>query len=279
MKNSAIYLVLVMALSLSLPLQAQIDVPAASPTATLTQAFGLGEIKIVYSRPGAKGRTIMGELVPYGQVWRTGANNRTRISFSMDVNLNGKALKAGEYALLTIPGEETWTVIVSSDVSGSPMQNDAATEVARFEAKATELPMSIETFTIQIGNIRNDAAEIWLMWENTLVAFEVTTDVDSKVMASIEKVMAGPSAQDYYNAAGYYYGNDKDMDQARKWIDLAIEGGMADFYWVQTLKARIHKKLGDKAGMTATAKKALELAEKAGNMDYVKINKDLLAGN
>ena len=257
-------------------LSAQLDMPAPSPSSTLKQAFGLGEVTIVYSRPGKKGRDIMGGLVPYGQLWRTGANARTKISFTDDVNMEGKALKAGEYALLTIPGEKEWTIIMSNDVNGAPNANDESKEAARFKVSSVNLPANVENFTIMMDNIKNESAEIWLMWEETAVPIKITTDVDGKVMKGIDNMMAGPSANEYYQAASYYFANGKDNAKALKWVDKALDMGY-ERYWVMGLKANIHKAMGDKSAAKTTAMKAIKLAEEAKNMDFVRTTKAMIS--
>jgi len=256
---------------------AQVAAPAPSPLCELTQKVGLGEIKIVYSRPGKKGREVMGELIPYGRVWRTGANQRTQIHFSEAVKLQGTEVPAGKYALLTVPGEESWEIILSDNLTGSPMEIADDEKTIRFEAPASQMDLTLETFTIMINDIRDASASINLMWENTRVPIEMELNTDEKVLASIEKTMAGPSKNDYFSAASYYYAHDKDMDQALEWINKSMNENETR-YWVVTMKARILTKMGKKEEALATAEKALKLAEEGGNPDYVKINKDLIAG-
>ncbi len=256
--------------------QAQVAAPAPSPLCEITQKVGLGEVKIVYSRPGKRGREVMGELVSYGRVWRTGANQRTQIHFSEAVKLQGTEVPAGKYAMLTVPGEESWEIILSDNLTGSPMDVAGDEKTIRFEASAKQMDMTIETFTIMINDIRDASASIYLMWENTMVPIEMELNTDEKVLASIEKTMAGPSQNDYFAAASYYYNHDKDMDQALEWIENSMNDNETR-YWVVTMKARILTKMSKKEEALATAEKALKLAEEGGNPDYVKINQDLIA--
>jgi len=256
--------------------QAQLTTPAPSPLCELTQKVGLGEVKVVYSRPSAKGREVMGELVPYDKIWRTGANQRTQIHFSEKVELQGTEVSAGKYAMLTIPGEEKWEIILSETTSGSPMELAEDEKTVRFSAPVKTIDMMVETFTIMIGDIRDDAATINLMWENTIVPIEMSLKTDEKVMASIDQVMAGPSQGDYFQAASYYYAHDKDMNQALEWVNKSMNEN-EERYWVVTLKARILKKMGKNDEAVTTAQEAMKLAEAGGNADYVKINKDLIA--
>lgn len=260
------------------PASAQISTPAPSPAASLTQTVGLTEVEISYSRPSVKGRTIFGELVPYDKIWRTGANGATTISFSDDVVLGGAELTAGTYALYTKPGKEMWTVMVYSDLSmgGNVAAYDEANEVARFEVKPSILPFPVESMMFAIDDITSESATIMLIWEKTSVAMDLEVSVDENVMAQIEQVMAGPSANDYRAAAVYYYNTDREMDKALEWINKCIEMG-GDRYWIHTDRARILGKMGKKTEAIAASKKAMAMAQEAGNMDYVKINEGLLA--
>lgn len=257
---------------------AQISTPAPSPAASLSQTIGLTEVDIEYSRPGVKGRTIFGDLVPYGKIWRTGANAATKISFSDDVTVNGAALKAGTYALYTIPGESTWTVLIYSDLSigGNVRAYDEANEVARFETEAIALPQAVESMMFLFDEVKNESAELMLLWDKTAINMTIEVDADEAVMSQIEQTMAGPSANDYYAAATYYYTTDRDMNQALEWIQACIDNG-GDRYWIHTWKARILGKMGNTTEAIATAEMAKAMAEEAGNPDYVKINADLIA--
>lgn len=260
------------------PVSAQISTPAPSPAASLTQTVGLTEVEINYSRPSVKGRTIFGELVPYDKIWRTGANGATTISFSDNVVLGGAELEAGTYALYTKPGAEMWTVMVYGDLSigGNVGAYDEANEVARFEVKPNTLPFGVESMMFAVDNITGESATVMLIWEKTSVAMELKVSVDENVMAQIEQVMAGPSANDYRAAALYYYNSDRDSEQALAWINTCIEKG-GDRYWIHTDRARILGKMGNKEEALAASRKAMEMAQEAGNMDYVKINEGLIA--
>lgn len=260
------------------PVSAQISTPAPSPAASVTQTVGLTEVEISYSRPSVKGRTIFGDLVPYDKIWRTGANGATTISFSDDVVLGGVELEAGKYALYTKPGEESWTIMIYSDLTmgGNVGAYDEEKEVARFEVESTELPFSVESMMFAFDDLTNESATLNLIWEQTSIAMTLEVEVDEKVMGQIEKVLGGPTATDYYAAATYYYNSDRDMDQALEWINKSIDMGY-DRFWVRTWKARIIGKSGNKEEAIAAAKKAMEMAQEAGNMDYVKINEALIA--
>lgn len=250
--------------------------PQASPTVNVKQNFGLGSIELNYSRPAMKGRKIMGNLVPYNKVWRTGANAATTISFSDEVTIGGKTVKAGKYGLLTIPGEKKWTIIISKDVNiNQPSNYKEENDVARLESDVVNLPFSIENFTIDFNDITSNSCNVQLMWESTYVQFAVTTGTEAKMMAEIDKVM-NKDNKPYYAAASYYYENDKDIQKSLEWVNKALETNKEAF-WMYMLKARIHKKMGDKASSKIAATTCKDLATKAKNDDYVKMASDLIA--
>ncbi len=257
---------------------AQIEVPQPSPTAKIEQEVGLTNVDIKYSRPGVRGRTIFGNLVPYGEKWRTGANSNTIISFDTNVTIEGKELKEGTYAVYTIPGENEWEVIFYKDSNnwGLPQEWDENKVALKATAKVQEMPMAMETFTILIDELKNDSAALNFIWENTVATLDFNVPTDERAMASIQRVMNGPSAGDYFSAATYYHDEKKDLDKAYEWIKKAVEIGGEDAYWVVRRKALIEADLGKKEEAISTAKKSLAAAEKAGNKDYIKLNKDSL---
>jgi hypothetical protein len=265
--------------------QAQIQTPALSPAGTVSSVVGLTDISIKYSRPKMKGRKIFGNgadfLVPYGALWRTGANQGTIINFSDDVKVEGIDVKKGEYMLLTIPGADSWTVILYSDPSiGGNMANyKQEKDAARFTVKPSQLAETVQTFTIGISDIadNNTNANIQLTWENTSVKFNVAVDYDAKVMKAIE---AGTRVNpgNYIAAANYYFENKKDLNKALEWITLGIETGNREAFWNIHTKAKIQDALGDKKGALATAQQSLDLAKKAASdFGYIKLNEDLIA--
>lgn len=253
--------------------QAQIHTPAPSPSSKLQQTVGLTEVTVEYSRPSVKGRTIFAEdgLVPFGKMWRTGANRNTVVTFGDDVKVEGHKLKAGAYALYTIPGADAWTIIFYADTDnwGLPRAYDADKEAARFVVRPVEHCFT-ETFTINIDKLRSESAEMQLIWERTLVPIKLEVEVDSKVMADIERVMSGPSRGDYYTAARYYYDTGKDLSQALEWVRKANE--MDPRYWQYRLEAQILAKMRRYDEAVQAAKKSMTLAQEAGNDDYVRMN-------
>ncbi len=260
-------------------LMAQVKTPAPSPGSKFTQKVGLSEISVDYSRPGVKGRKIFGGLVPYGEMWRTGANASTDVMFSDDATVGGNEIKAGTYALYTIPGESLWTIIFyeKADHWGTPGDDFKDDLVAvKFDVEPQPMPFDIETFTIATNNITSNSAELMMYWERTYVGFPVTFSTDKMVMSSIEKTMNGPSANDYYRSARYYMDTEKDLATAHKWITKATEM-RDDAFWMFRTKSQIEAQLGKYAEAIETAKQSRALAEKAGNKQYVKFNDEAIA--
>jgi hypothetical protein len=253
-----------------------VKIPAPSTTQTFTQDFGLGKITVTYSRPNIRGREIFGGLVPYGKVWRTGANSATLIKFTDDVKIEGKVIPAGEYGLFTVPGKDEWTVIISkgSKQWGAYAYNEAD-DLARFKVKPAKLKDKVETFTIEMANVYETSSMLVIKWENTAVALNITADIDSRVMTSIDEAMKGEK-KPYVQAAQYYYVNNKDIDKALEWINAA-EAENQKAPWIRYWKARIQLKAGDKKGAAATAEAGIKLAEEAKNEEYVRLNGAVLA--
>jgi hypothetical protein len=254
----------------------KLEFPAPSPACTIKQRVGLTDIEIVYSRPSMKGRQIFGSLVPYGAVWRTGANAATKISFNTSVKLNGTEIAAGTYAFYTIPGENEWTIILNKGVGQSGTQYDQAADVARFKATPVKLSdTSIDTLTIEFNHVRDESAVITLVWEQTVVPVKVELDLTSKLVPQIEEAMSATEGRKpYYQAAMFYYDHDQDLKKASQWVDAAIAEREA--HYIVYLKARILAKLGDKQGAIAAAKRSTELAINAKDTGYVKMNEDLI---
>lgn len=265
---------------LSYSMSAQIQTPAPSPSAKLQQKVGLTDVTIEYSRPSMRGRAIFGDLVPYGQLWRTGANAKTKITFSDDVKIGGKELKAGTYAIFTKPEAEKWEVIFYTDTDGGgvPAEIDQSKVAASVTAEVFPIPFDIETFGIDVNSITNNGANLEFFWEKTYVAVPFEVPTETKAMASIDEVLAGSNANagDYFQAAVYYFQEGKDINKAKEWIDKALKMSDDKPFWMLRQQALIYEKAGDKKGAIKVAKASLEAAEKAGNADYVKMNQDSL---
>ncbi len=258
---------------------AQIKTPAASPEQTLTQSVGLSSVTVQYSRPAMRGRTIFGDLVPMDKLWRTGANKNTLVTFESDATVGGSPLKAGTYALYTVPSKDEWTVYFYTDTEnwGLPKPWDENKIAAVYKVKAQSLDSSVESFTITIDKVTDSGAHLTISWENTSVAIPFGFDTESAVMQTIERTMNGPAAGDYYQAAVYYLNADKDINKAKTWIDKAIAMSEKPAYWYYRQKALIYAKSGDKKGAIAAAERSMELAQAAGSQDYVAMNKKSLA--
>ncbi|MBB6003989.1 DUF2911 domain-containing protein [Arcicella rosea] len=275
MKNFILSILAIFTLNTSLNAQG-IKTPAPSPTQTIKQDFALSTIEITYSRPNIKGRVVFGDLAPFGKLWRTGANAATRITFGEDVKVGGVALKAGTYVLYTIPNKDEWEVIFNKGINNWGIDGYKAEEdVAKFKVKPNALAKSVETFTIEIANVTASSADIEVSWEKTSVAIPVTADIDSKISNAIETAMTVDS-RPYFQAASYYFETGKDLNKALAWADKAIEQTPKAF-WIMHLKAKIQAKLGNKTVAIETAKKSIELAKEANNMDYVALNEKLIA--
>lgn len=256
--------------------QNNLKVPAPSPSSTVKQDFGLSSVEVSYSRPSVKGRKIFGDLVPYDKVWRTGANAPTIITFGDDVTIGGTKVPAGKYGLLTIPGQQEWTIIItkSTDVS-SPSAYKESNDVVRVKAKPAELPFSVETFLITFDNIKSNSMDAVILWDKTEVSFPIVTEFDSKVMAQIDQLMKSDKPP-YFQAAMYYLENGKDLNKAVEWMDKAVQENPKAF-WIYHNKANALVKLGKKKEATEAAQKSIELAKEARNDDYVTLNEKLLA--
>lgn len=266
-------------LCISISVNAQIEAPQPSPFAKMEQKVGLTDVTIEYSRPGMRGRTIFGDLVPYGQVWRTGANANTIISFSDDVKINGKDLKKGSYSIYSVPSEDSWEVMFYSttDNWGVPQNWDESKVALKATAETMEMPMPMETFTIVIDDLKNDSAALNFIWEETIAMLNIEVPTDTKTMANIEKVMNGPTASDYFAAGTYYHEAGKDLEKAYKWVTKATEMAGDQAFWMLRRKSLIEAEMGKKQEAIATAKKSMASAEKANNADYVKMNKESIA--
>lgn len=253
-----------------------LKVPAPSPLQTLKQAFALSDISIEYSRPSAKGRVVFGDVVAYGKVWRTGANGATKITFGEDVKVRGVKVPAGAYALYTVPGKDSFQVMLYKDLKlgGDVANYNKANEQISFFVKTGKLTEKVETFTINVAAITASSANIELSWENTVVAFEVVADIDAAIMANIDAAI-NKDARPYYQAASYYYENGKDMNTALTWVTKATEQN-PKAYWVMLLKAKIENKLNDTAAAIISANKVIAMATEGKNADYVKMGEDLI---
>lgn len=259
--------------------EAQVKTPQASPRSNVFQTVGLTDVEVNYSRPGAKGRPVFGNLVPFGKLWRTGANENTTISFSDDVIIDGKTLKKGKYALYTVPRIESWDVIfyTTTDNWGLPQEFNEANVALRTTVKEEALTKPVESLTISIAGLDANFAYLEIYWENSYVALKFEVPTQKTAIANIEKVLAGPTAADYNSAAQFLYQSNGDLTKALGYINKALDMSVEKPFWFNRLKSLILAKQGDKKAAIEAAKLSLESAEAAKNQDYVKMNKDSIA--
>jgi len=262
------------------PAAPKLAFPQASPPATLKQQVGITDIEVNYSRPSMKGRKVFGGLVPFGEVWRTGANSATKITFSTPVKFGGADVAAGTYELFTIPGEKEWTVIIHKNMSqwGS-YSYDAKNDVARVTAHVTTVPTTSETFWIGFNDLRDNSASLNFTWENTRVSVPITIDTVGLLVPQIEAAMASSAEKKpYFQAAMFYFENGLDLKKSLEWMDAGLAAN-PKAYWMIYRKGLILAKSGDKAGAKAAAEQSLAMAEKeSGNVrdEYIRLNKALL---
>ncbi len=252
---------------------AQVKMPALSPIQTLTQDFGMGSIEIKYSRPSARGRKVFGDLLPYGELWRTGANGATTIKFTDQVMINDKTIDTGTYAIYTIPGEKKWTFILNKGITNwGTGDYKEADDILRFSADNVKLKAPKETFTMQIANITTQTCELHIMWEKSSIVIPIKTDVKPKLKAQIEASLL-TEKKPYYQIAQYY--NDYEMDYAKAltYSQKAVEE-RPNAYWIWLYQAKIQQKLGDKAGALESSKKSMEAAKKENADDYIRLNEE-----
>ena len=256
-------------------MSAQVKMPQPSPTQTIKQNFGMGSIELTYSRPGTKDRKIFGDLVPYNKLWRTGANAATIIKFSEPVEIQGKKIDTGSYALYTIPGTDAWEIILNKGIKNWGVDGYAESDdVARFKVPSMSMNTKIETFTMQFADIKAESCELHILWDKTAVAVPITTNIKDKLRAQIDAGMQ-MDKKPYWEAAQFYNEYEKNSAKALENATKATEAN-PKAYWIWLYKAKIQKEMGDKAGALVSANKSLELAREDKNDDYVKLNEDLI---
>jgi hypothetical protein len=240
------------------------ELPQPSPSASVMQRVGLTDVTVNYSRPGVKGRKVFGDLVPFGDMWRTGANKATSITVSTDVTIGGQTLKAGSYSLFTIPAEDEWVVIFNKDLElwgtgGYTQRNDAL----RFRVKPSTGEFT-ERMEFSFENLTDGGADLVLSWSTTKVAIAISVEVDKQSEANIQKAL-GDGARAYRNAADFY-SKKGDYDKALSYIDQSI--AMGSGWYSEWIKAEILAAKGDKKA----AKKQGEVAIAAGEAYYKSVD-------
>jgi hypothetical protein len=253
---------------------AQVKMPQPSPTQTIKQEFGLGSIEVKYSRPAAKGRKVFGDLVPMNQMWRTGANGATIVRFTDAVEINGKKVDTGSYALYTIPGNESWEIILNKGISNWGVDGYKATDdVLRFKVTPTKVKNKLESFTIQIADIKPETCELQIMWEKTAVAIPIKATIKAKIQAQLDEALKGDK-KPYWQAAQFYNEYDNNPAKALTYANEAVKEN-PKAYWIWLYKAKLEKTLGDNKAAMKSSTTSMQLAAEAKNADYVKMNKDL----
>jgi len=254
---------------------AQVKLPPASSTAKIEQGVGIKTISLVYQRPNANNRVIFGDLVPYDEVWRTGANGIPVITFQEEVAVAGRKVPAGTYGIFTIPAKKgDWTVILTKNASQwGAYQYKKEEDLLRFPAKQTKTKDRVETFTMAFENTTPKGTDLTLAWENTKVSFSIAVDQSKEIMASVDEAMKGDK-KPYFAAAQYYFANNLDIKKAVEWVNEADKAQKAAYikYW----RSRILLKAGDKAGAAQVAQEGIEMAKTENNPEYVKLNTQAL---
>lgn len=257
---------------------AQVKMPAASPTQFIKQEFGLGSIELTYSRPGLKGRNMIGNIEPWGSVWRTGANASTKIRFTDEVTINGKKIDSGTYALYTIPAQDgNWTFILNKGVNNwGATGYKESDDVLRMKVKASKNPGKVETLTMQFSDVKPESLKLNIKWEDFGLQIPIFTNITDRIRASIEEALKSDN-KPYWQAAAFYFDYDKNYKKALEMVNGAITSQKEAPYYMVYQKAVIQKKLGDKKGAKETVIKALEAAKAAKNENYTIMSEQLLA--
>ena len=260
----------------------QINTPRVSPASEVEQMVGLTEIEIEYSRPSMRGREVFGNLVPFGKVWRTGADNSTKISFDTDVIISGKTIQSGTYSIFSIPNKESWEIILYSDVElwGVPRDwsENKIVFSSMFDVKKLKKSNTVETFTISFNDLTNNDVNMSISWENTSVDIKIEVPTRSMVESDINKVLSdNPKSSDYYAAAVFYRQENINLDKALEWMNKAIEMNESPRFWQYRQQSLIMAANDKFADAVDAAKKSLSLAIEADNQDYIKMNSESIA--
>ena len=260
----------------------QINTPRVSTASEVEQMVGLTEIEIEYSRPSMRGREVFGNLVPFGKVWRTGADNSTKISFDTDVIISGKTIQSGTYSIFSIPNKESWEIILYSDVElwGVPRDwsENKIVFSSMFDVKKLKKSNTVETFTISFNDLTNNDVNMSISWENTSVDIKIEVPTRSMVESDINKVLSdNPKSSDYYAAAVFYRQENINLDKALEWMNKAIEMNESPRFWQYRQQSLIMAANDKFADAVDAAKKSLNLAIEADNQDYIKMNRESIA--
>lgn len=269
------YILVLLATVFAVSSQAQVKIPPISSSAKVEQGLGIHKITLNYHRPNMNNRKIFGDLIPFNEIWRTGANQATVVDFQGDVQIDGRVVKGGSYALFTIPNPDSWTVILSSNTEqwGSYTYNPDE-DVVRFEVKPEKTLKTVETLTISFEEVTPTSAQMQIAWEDTQISFAIVADQQKEIVASIEQAMQSDK-KPYLAAAQYYYNNNLDIKRASEWVQKAVET-TPELPWVYFWKARIFAKAGNKQEALQAATQGIEVAKKADNDEYIRLNTQMV---
>lgn len=257
-------------------INAQVKMPQPSTTQTIKQDFGMGAIELTYSRPNIKERKVFGGLVPFGKLWRTGANAATKIKFLDEVEINGKKIDTGTYVLYTVPNIDNWEIVINKGLNNWGVDGYKESEdVLRFKVTPMKIKSKIETFTMQFANVKPESCELHVMWDKTAVAIPISTNIKEKLRSQIENALQNNAKKPYWQAAQFYNEWDKNFTKALENVNKGIAENPKAF-WMLLYKAKMQKEMGDMAGAKESAQQSLALAKEAKNDDYVKMNEELL---
>lgn len=256
-------------------LNAQIVAPKASPQGKIEQKIGVTDLRVEYYRPMKNNRVVFGEVVPFNEIWRTGANENSKFTCSDALVFGTDTLRAGTYALFTKPSASNWEIYFYTETSnwGLPETWDASKVALKTTVPTIALNDVVEVFTMNLDPVSSKMGQLSISWDKTRVMVPFAVPTTQKVLASIEKTMTGPSANDYFAAADFYFKEKKDLQKAREWVTKAVEMRGDDAYWMLRVKALIEAELGDYKAAIETAKKGLAAAEKAKNATNIALNK------
>ncbi len=274
MKN--VLLTLCLALSCFIVADAQIKTPAPSQNCKIEQSLGLTTVSLDYSRPNVKDRELFVDVEAWDQMWRTGANGSTKITFGSDASIGGQKVKKGTYSIYSIPNKTSWTVMLNTNTSwgGNVAKYDTATEVARFTTPTQDSPFFFETLTFDFAEITNDGASLNLMWGDYMIEMPISLGTDEVVMASIDQAMAGVSKAEYYAAGNYYFANGKDMNKALEYVQKANETDPK--FWQLYKEAEILAAMGKYKDALMVSQKSMDMAKEADYKPYIKRNEDFI---
>lgn len=235
----------------------QIITPRPSPKASVSQMVGVTKVTIDYGSPGVKNRVVWGELVPYNEIWRTGANELTTITFDDPVEINGTELTAGTYGIHSVPGKTEWEIIFSKDAKvDGPSTFIPEKEVLRVKAKPEEHHF-MERMTFLFTDVTDNSADVNLLWGKLKVSFSLETNAQDLTFAKARQQL---SWSPLFQAAQYCLTNNVNLEEGLKWIEASCL--INEVYWNTRVKAQIQNKLGMKKEAVATMEKAIDLGSK-----------------